>query len=332
MHKVIFDMDSVGDDIMAIYFAALHPDLKVLGITAENGACGSMEQALNVAINSLEIAGRADIHVYAGIERPFILKTKEEREAPVFFGQRLTNSISSERLKTWNAPRPKPKTQKARGNAVDFIIDTIKANPGEINLVATGPLTNIGYALLQAPEIAAMIKHCYIMGGVFRVPGNMTPVVEYNIWADPEAAKITLQAGMPLTMIPLDVCETNAAADSMLLHEHLPIFSKSSNPVAQDISRRFSVYIDIWKNFWGFKGFPMDDVIALAVIIDPKICSYLENIYVDVELEGKLTRGQTIAFEMPTVLPLEIKHTNSRVANKIDGKRFMDLFIKTVTV
>ena len=332
MEKVIFDMDSVGDDILAIYFGILHPDLEILGITAENGACGSMEQSVKVALNCVHLTGQHDIPVFAGIERPFVLKTKEEAEAPVFFGQQMTNGISEEKLKIWNKPAETPKLKVQTTHAVDFIIATIMTNPHEINLVATGPLTNIAFAILQEPKIIPLIKHCIIMGGTFQVPGNMTPVVEYNVWADPEATKILLQAGIPLTIVPLDVCETNNAADSMLLPKHLDILSKVDNPIAQDISNRFSVYIEIWQNFWNFKGFPMDDVIALALLVNPKLCTYTDNIYVDIELEGALTRGQTIAFEQPYILPIERKHQNTKICTSIKGKEFMDLFLQVVKV
>ncbi|MGL5722591.1 MAG: nucleoside hydrolase [Brevinema sp.] len=326
MEKVIFDMDSVGDDILAIYFGLLNPNLEVLGITAENGACGSMEQAVKVALNSVALTGKK-VPVYAGIDRPFRKKTKEEHEAPVFFGQRMTKNLDPQKLKIWNAPAPEPTSKPEKQNAVDFIIETIKSHPNQINLVATGPLTNIAFAIMQAPEIISLVKHCYIMGGTFQVPGNMTPVVEYNIWADPEASKIVLESGMPITLVPLDVCETNLAADSMLLPEHLEILAQRKSPVAQDIATRFSIYIDIWKNFWGFKGFPMDDVIALALIVDPTLCRYTEDSFVTVELEGSLSRGQTVAFTAPVILPFDQKNKTTKVCTHIDGKRFMDMFL-----
>lgn len=329
--KLILDTDVVGDDILAIYLASLHPDLDLLGVSTVNGASGAVEQATNVALNALDIAGRSDVGVHVGASRPFLSKSEEEREAPVHFERRLTGTIPAERLKGFNPPAPRPSRKPSDVKAVDFILETVRKYPGEVTIVATGPLTNLGLALLQAPEIASLAKGCIVMGGSFKVPGNITPVVEYNIWSDPEAARLVCNASWPLTIVPLDVCEDGSASESMLTRDVLEDLASVDNPVARDIRKRFPVYIDIWRKFFGFMGFPMDDVIAVALLVDPDICRYDPRCYVDVELAGRYSRGQMIPFRAPCILDFEPGRANADVACRIDGRRFMECFLRTVS-
>ncbi len=327
---MILDVDSVGDDILALYFAAAHPEIHLEGVTTLNGASGSLEQANRVALRSLDIAEAGHVPVYPGAEGPIVKKTDAEAAAPVHFEKTLQKF--GERLKEFNAPaEPSTRAPEAK-NAVDYIIDSVKANPNEITLVATGPLTNVGLALDRAPEISRLIKECLIMGGVFTVPGNITPVVEYNIWADPEAAKIVFNASMELTVVGLDVCEHNSVADAMMTRDDLFELASSSSGAARDICTRFPIYIDIWREFFGLVGFPMDDVIAVAMAIDKTLCGTSEPLHVDVELAGDLTRGQTIAYEGNQIFLREFPHApRTRICRTIDGKRFMNLFKDTIS-
>ncbi len=328
--RMILDGDSVGDDILAIYFASRHPDIALEGVTTVNGASGSLEQATRVALRSLDFAGAAEVPVHPGAEKPMVEKTAAESTAPVHFEKTLQEKFG-ERLKEFNAPAEVPARAPQAEHAVDNIIRTVKENPGEITLVATGPLTNVGLALDRAPEIATLVKECIVMGGVFRVPGNITPVVEYNVWADPEAAKIVFNAGAPLTLVALDVCEHNSVADSMMTRDDLFDLSSGTTAVARDICTRFPIYIDIWREFFGLVGFPMDDVIACAMAVDKSLCGLSGPLHVDVELAGELTRGQTIAFEGNQVFLREFDHPpRTRIARTIDGKRFMNQFKQTI--
>ena len=142
---------SAGDDILAIFFAAASPELKLEGVTTVTGAAGGIEQVTNVALNTLTLAGREDIPVAAGAWRPIVGNAKADMEAPVHFEKRLVARFG-DRLKNFNPRAPSP--NRGPVHAVDFILDTVLGAPGEITLVATGPLTNLAMAFLQDPVSA----------------------------------------------------------------------------------------------------------------------------------------------------------------------------------
>jgi len=215
MERIILDVDSAGDDILAVLFAAASPDLRLEGVTTVTGAAGPIEQVTNVVLNTLSLADRDDIAVAAGAWRPIVGNSKADMEAPVHFEKRLIARFG-DRLKTFNPKAPKPRRAAEGRHAVDFMLETVLGAPGEITVVATGPLTNLGLAILQEPRFADAVKRFLLLGGTFSTPGNMTPVSEYNIWADPEAARIVLNAGVESILVPLDVCEDNRAATATI--------------------------------------------------------------------------------------------------------------------
>lgn len=332
MTDIILDVDSVGDDMLAILYSILNPKINVLGITAVNGACGSLQQAVWVAMNMVELTGR-DIPVYGGADEMLAPSGEEVDGDPVNFDEALRWKFG-DRLDGFNIPAKRPEKEPEAMAAWDYMIQTIQDRPGEITVVTTGPLTNLAIALKKEPELAAKIKRAYVLGGVFQVPGNVTPVTEYNIWADPEAARIVMDSDIPdIVLVPLDVCETNRFADSMMTRDHLAdLEAEGSGPVVDFIVEKFPIYIDIWREFFQLGGFPMDDVITVALSADESFCKYTPPTHVDVELEGKLTRGETVAFFGKQIVknPME-NHKNVRIANWVDGKRFMNQFVKIIT-
>ncbi len=330
MVDVILDIDSVGDDILAVLYGALNPAVRLLGITTVNGACGSIEQAVNVALNTVELTGRK-IPVYKGADHMLAPRKSEEEGDPVNFEEELRWKFG-DRLNKFNEIAKKPSTEAEVISAEDFLIRSFRERPGEITLVTTGPVTNIAKALQKDPSIASKIKRAYILGGAFHIPGNITPVTEYNIWADPEAAKIVLNSDMKITLVPLDVCENNRFADGMLTRDHLEEMKyEGKSAVIDYIADKFPIYIDIWREFFQLGGFPMDDVITLALAANPELCEYTNEVFVDVELEGRISRGQTIAYFGKQIIKNSmIEHRNTRIAKSIDGKQFMNLFVKTM--
>lgn len=330
MVDVILDIDSVGDDILAVLYGALHPEINLLGITTVNGACGSIEQAVSVALHTVSLTGK-DIPVYAGADKMLAPRITDADGDPVNFDEELRWKFGN-RLDKFNEAPEKTDRMPEELGAVDFIIKSFEERPGEIVLVTTGPVTNIALALQKKPAIAKKIKKAYILGGAFKVFGNITPVTEYNIWADPEAAKVVLNSDMDITLVPLDVCENNDFADGMLTRDHLAeIGYEGKGTVVDFITDKYPIYIDIWREFFKLGGFPMDDVITLALVANPELCEYTDKVFVDIELDGEIARGQTVAYFGEQIVKNPKKeHRNTQIAKSIKGRQFMDLFVKTI--
>lgn len=329
-HRIILDVDSAGDDILAILFALGSDDIQVEGVTAVTGAAGPIEQVTNVVLNTATLAGRDDLPVAAGAWRPIVGNSKEDMEAPVYFEKRLKERFG-ERLKAFNPTAPKPVRKAMDKHAVDFIIETVRANPGEISIVATGPQTNVAMALDMAPDIAQLVKQIVVLGGCFTTPGNITPVSEYNIWADPEAARVVLRSGAPVVIVPLDICEDNRVAPSMLTRDDLADLSSNypDSKVVKHIVENFPIYIDIWREFFHLVGFPLDDAIAVTAVTHPEFFEMTEPLFVDVALHERLVRGQTVAFTGRQILSFEGPVT-TRICKGLDGRSFLKLFKSSI--
>ncbi len=332
MERIILDVDSAGDDILAVLFAAAHPDIQLEAVTTVTGAAGPIEQVTDVVLNTLSIAGRDDIPVHAGAWRPIVGHPKADMDQPVHFEKRLIARFG-DRLQRFNPPAPTPRRPATPGHAVDRIINTVMGNPGAITLVTTGPLTNAALALLQEPRLAGALKQLVVLGGAFTTPGNMTPLSEYNIWADPEASRMVLTCDAPKILVPLDVCEDNRVADSMLTRDDIAdmLAVPGTNPVLAMIAETFPIYIDIWREFFDLVGFPMDDVITAALAILPDLATLSAPAFVDVVLDGRLARGQTVAYRGRQILAGGGPQT-TRIATGLDGKSFLAVFKSTIAL
>ena len=327
--KIILDIDSVGDDILAVFFAVLHPDFDLLGINAVSGASGSIDQATKVALHTVEVTGRK-IPVYRGAEGPLVKEQKNLLGDPVNFFASLEDKYG-DRLQEMNKAEETSLFEEKEA-AWDFIIRMAHQYGEKLSIVCTGPITNLAVAIQKDPLIATMIGEVFVLGGAFHIPGNITPVSEYNIFADPEAAQLVFTSGASVTLVPLDICENNLFADSMLTRDALfDITSNSQSPVAKYMERKFPIYIDVWRSYFQLAGFPMDDVITAALAVREDLCTYTKRCHVEVALEGRLTRGQTIAFNGIQIYDYpNRKMENVRIAQTVKGKKFMNLFVNTI--
>lgn len=203
--KIIIDTDPGQDDAIAILLALASPELDVLGITAVAGNVPLTLTQDNIR-KVCELAGKTDTKVYVGSERPM---KRQLITAEYVHGETGLNGTQL----------PEPSMPLQEQHAVEFIIDTVLSQPNKsLTLCTLGPLTNIGKALAQAPEIAPRIKELVMMGGGLFEGGNVTPVAEFNIYVDPDAAKLVFESGIPLVVMPLDVTHkaltTNARIDA----------------------------------------------------------------------------------------------------------------------
>ena len=216
---------------------------------------------------------------------------------------------------------PQDKTYE-KESGIDFIIDSLNEQPNEITVVTLGPLTNIAKAEEKDPSIVEKVKHCYVMGGTSDGSGNVSAAAEYNIWVDPEAAKIVFDSGMQITMVGWD----NSYKYAMLKEDEMSLI-KSLNTKYADFSVDIQkTLIDLTYRTYGFYGFDLPDPITMAIALDNEIIEESQQLDVIVDTRDGLTRGQTIV----DYFGVENKHKNIRVVTKANKKKFMDLLIKSL--
>jgi len=275
--KIIIDTDPGQDDAVAILLALASPDeIEVLGITAVAGNVPLSLTEKNARI-VCELAGRPDIPVYAGCDRP--LKRKLVTAEHVHGKTGLDGP---------ELPEPKIKLQEKHG--VDFIIDTILQEPeNSISLCPLGPLTNIASAILKQPKIVSRIKKIVLMGGAYFEVGNITPAAEFNIFVDPDAAKIVFEAGIDMVVMPLDVTHK-----ALVTEKRNEAFRQLKSPVGIAVAEMTDFFERFDKEKYGSSGAPLHDPCVTAYLIDPKIFSG-KNINVEIETKSELTLGMTVA-------------------------------------
>ena len=311
MHKIILDTDPGVDDAMAFFFADAHPQLQIVGITTIFGNV-AVEQATANALRLVEITG-GDYPVAAGLGSAL---AGPPRPYPHWVhGRDGFGDIN------W----PAPASQPSKRPAIDFIIETVKASPGEITLVPVGPLTNIATALRRAPEITDLTREVSIMGGALNCPGNVTPLAEANVANDPEAADAVLAAEWKVSMIGLDVT-MQAVIDSGEIKK----ISRSGNKKGEFLAQATAPYIDFYRKNAGVDGCCMHDVCALALLVAPEIFT-MESAAIRVECEG-FSRGKTAAMSAghPGADEVWQKRPLQSYARAINSKAMLDLFIDTL--
>ncbi|MDX8352192.1 nucleoside hydrolase [Cognatiyoonia sp. IB215182] len=275
--KIIIDTDPGQDDAVAILLALASPeDIDLLGITAVAGNVPLALTQKNARI-VCELAGRPDVKVFAGCDAP--MKRKLITAEHVHGKTGLDGPVMED---------PTMPLQEQHG--VDFIIETLRAEaPGTVTLCPIGPLTNIATAFERAPDIMDRVQEIVLMGGAYFEVGNITPSAEFNIYVDPEAAKIVFSSGAPLTVMPLDVTH-KALTTKPRIDAFRSMHSRVGDMVAEwtDFFERF----DMEK--YGSEGAPLHDPCTIAYLIEPQLFQG-RHINVEIETQSDLTLGMTVA-------------------------------------
>jgi purine nucleosidase len=317
---LILDVDTGVDDALAILLALASPEVTLIAATTVMGNV-DVEQTTENTLAVLELCGYADVEVARGAGRPLV---RDHTAFPVVHGERGLG----------RAELPPATRAPSDRDAARLIVETARERPGEILLVATGPLTNVALALAEAPELPSLLRGFAIMGGAFDHQGNVTPSAEANIWVDPEAAQAVFRgfAGAPEDRLPigvgLDVTERvklgRDGVDEMCT-------KAPGSPIARFLQGAVPFYIEFYERFGSTEGASMHDPLALAIAIDPSLAR-LQTTRVEVETDGTWTRGETVTdlrgirrSPWPTGWMPE---DNARVALDVDTPAFMSRFIE----
>lgn len=316
MERIILDCDPGHDDAIAILLAAGSPEIELLGITTVAGN-NTIENVTTNAQAVCQVAG-IDVPIARGASEPLV--TQQIVSHDIHGGTGMDGPVLPEITGELD-PR----------HAVDFIIDTVMAEPaGTVTLVPVGPFTNIALAMRKEPRIIRRVKRVVAMGGSY-TRGNVTPSAEYNIYVDPEAAEAVFRAEWDVTMVGLDL--THQALATRELQERVRAFGG-------DISR---FVLDIWgfigktyEDVFEFPAPPVHDACCVAYLIDPEVMR-TEAAHVAVELHGQWTKGMTVVnfadrpgMHHSTGVAADLQDHRARVATELDWDRFADLVADSI--
>ena len=304
---IIIDTDPGQDDAVAILLALASPEFEVLGITAVAGNVPLALTEVN-ARKICELAGKPETKVFAGAVRPLVrpLVTAEHVHGRTGLdGPVLTD----------------PKMPLQKQHAVDFIIETLMAREaGTVTLCVLGPMTNVALALIRESRIASRIKRIVAMGGGFFEGGNVTPAAEFNIYVDPQAARVVFEAEIPITLVPLDC--THQALTSAARVEKFRVMKNKSGPATAQL-------LDFFERFdeqkYGTDGGPLHDPCVMAWLLKPELFQS-RDVNVAIECESELTMGMTVV----DWWRVTGRKPNATVCRSINAQGFFDLLTERI--
>ena len=301
--RIIIDTDPGVDDALAILLALASPEIQLEALTTTQGNV-TLEKATRNALSILELARASYIPVASGSVLPLV--------QPL-----LASAAVHGESGIGNSCLPEPQTESISRHAVDFLIERVLATPQDISIFAIGPLTNIAMAIRKEPRFAKAVRELVIMGGAILEYGNITPLAEYNAYVDPHAAHIVFHAGIPITLIPLDVTHK-----CLLKQEHVDRLMRITSPISRFIRDAMEVYLEASYQL-GYEGSSLHDPLTLATILAPDLLT-LKEYYVDVDISGGVSMGKTFA-DIPKLLRRE---ANMKVAMNVRGESFIELFLQ----
>ena len=304
--KILLDCDPGHDDAVAMMLAWGNPSIELLGVTTVGGN-QTLDKVTRNALSVATVVGMHDVPIAAGCRLPLV---RPVEIAPDVHGDSGLDGVEL----------PEPAVELDPRHGVDLIIETIMSNePGTVTLVPTGPLTNIAMAARKEPRIVERVQEVVLMGGGYHV-GNWSAVAEFNIKVDPEAAHIVFNEKWPIVMVGLDLTHQALATDEVA--ERIAAVPGS---VSQFTLGLFTFFRKAYQDAQGFDFPPVHDPCTLAYLIDPTIVETVK-VPVDVELNGSLTTGMTVAdFRAPAP---EDCHT--KVATRLDAPRFWGLVVDAI--
>ena len=299
---VLIDCDPGHDDAMALLLALASPELELLGVTTVHGN-QTLDKTTANALRVLEFAGRSDIAVAAGADRPLI---RDPRVAEHVHGE--TGLDGPDLPPPAGAPVPE--------HAVDFLAERIRAAGRPVTLIPTGPLTNVALLLARHPDLE--FERIVLMGGAI-AEGNVTPAAEFNIWVDPEAAARVFASGIDVTMVGLDVTHR-----ALMTREHAERL-RAAGRVGTMVAELWAFYHRYHARVYDFPGTPVHDALAVAHVIRGDLVR-TERLNVEVDCASELSRGRTVV----DLWRITGREPNAHVGVEVEGATFLDLLVERI--
>ena len=312
--RLIVDTDTAGDDAFSLLLALLHPDAQLEAVTV---VCGNVDfdQEVANALYTIEVAGRSgEVPVHPGCGRP---RLRERTAAELLLSKKIHG------MDGMGDSHFPPAEQRPSGeHAVDAILRIVSASPGEVSILAHGPLTNIAAACIRDPSLPRKTRGLWVMGGTNNSLGNVTPSAEFNFWVDPEAASLVLRAGFSLTLVTW----TTTLSHGVFSLEQLAAIAALDTPRSRffgDVNRA-SIALNATR---GIAGSTHPDSLTCAVLLDPTLATRAGDYFVDVETAGTLTRGYSCV-DLRGELHRE---PNAHVVEAVDNARFFGLMLDVLS-
>lgn len=313
---VIIDCDTGLDDAVALLLAIRSPELNVKGITCVNGNVG-LDNVINNTLRVVEHSGK-DIPVYAGASTSLV-PDRSRDDASAVHGKDGLGGI----------PFPEPTIKIKKKHAVDYIVETIMNSNEPIDWITLGPLTNAALAILKEPRVVENVRMLTMMAGAVK-SGNVSPIAEFNVLADPEAARVVFDSSIPKTMVPLDPLFSGGFLTAKNVKK---ISENHQHPWCDMASKIFNRTVNLVKELGrtpvnGIGSVSPPDLLAVAVAINPDIATTQEN-YVFIETHGEFTRGMTVLDQRTYYRIKEIPYKSKvKVSISINQTKYADLVLK----
>lgn len=303
------DTDTGSDDAVALVIALTHPEVEVVGIGTVAGNV-PLDQAVQNALYTRELCERPDVPVHVGESAPLAL--------PLITAQNVHGSDGMGDIGLDLSGR-----MPDAGHAVDALLAASHTHAGALTLVTLGPLTNVARALERDPSLPTRIPRTVVMGAVADHVGNVTPVAEYNMWADPHAVDVVLRSGLQLEFVGWDISRFHSVIDSELAAELRSI----GTPRAEFCVDINAVVAQFCATETKLSGFDLPDPITMAYAIDPLIATAARRLHLAVETESELTRGMVVM----DLLEFTDQPANALVVMAADRERFLDMLRKAIS-
>jgi inosine-uridine nucleoside N-ribohydrolase len=301
---ILIDCDPGHDDAMALLLALASPELELLGVTTVHGNTTLANTTTN-ALKILELAGRGDVPVAAGANRPLL------REPIVAASVHGESGLDGPDL-------PPPAGVPVEAHAVDFLSERVRSAGRPVTLVPTGPLTNIALLLARDPGVAEHVERIVLMGGAI-AEGNVTPAAEFNIWLDPEAAARVFASAIDVTMVGLDVTHR-----ALMRPEHAEAL-RATGRVGEVVAELWAFYYRHHVRVYDFPGTPIHDALAVAHVIRGDLLR-TQHRHVAIDCAGELCRGRTVV----DLWKVTGDEPNAHVAVEVEGDAFLELLIERI--